>query len=324
MWGRTSSPRAAPGARPAHSGEGALDLYEGRIRVDHFRRGADLYFLTHYHADHMTGLRKGWRRKPIVCTHATAALLRAGKQVDPGCLRPVALDDPFPVHVDGRSMRVTALDANHCPGAAMFLFEDRGERTLVTGDFRLDDRMRAVLPVLRGLDRLLVDATYRESGYAFPPQQKVIDDILAYVDACPKTYVAIETYTIGKNRILRALYEAFGEPFLLEPHRLPLFEALGDGYLATDDPGATRFLAARDRHLDEVLTPLRPGWKKDAVFLAPKGWAARGRFLRGKVGFPYSEHCSWDELCEFVRALAPRRIDVTEGGRVTGETLRFS
>ncbi len=34
------------------------------------------------------------------------------------------------------SITVTAIDANHCPGAIMFLFEGYFGRILYTGDFR--------------------------------------------------------------------------------------------------------------------------------------------------------------------------------------------
>ena len=45
------------------------------------------------------------------------------------------------LHVDRRgnhvTITVTTIDANHCPGSAMFLFEGYFGRILYTGDFRL-------------------------------------------------------------------------------------------------------------------------------------------------------------------------------------------
>ena len=57
------------------------------------------------------------------------------------------LDNPFLVHyTPPRStirvgITVTAIDANHCPGSAMFLFEGSFGRILYTGDFRWVLRM---------------------------------------------------------------------------------------------------------------------------------------------------------------------------------------
>ena len=52
------------------------------------------------------------------------------------------LDDPVVVYYNPPGLRarvaitVTALDANHCPGSAMFVFEGAFGRILYTGDFR--------------------------------------------------------------------------------------------------------------------------------------------------------------------------------------------
>ena len=48
-------------------------------------------------------------------------------------------DDAAPVNIT-----VTTLDANHCPGSAMFLFEGYFGRILYTGDFRLVIRYEGV------------------------------------------------------------------------------------------------------------------------------------------------------------------------------------
>ena len=71
-----------------------------------------------------------------------------------------------PTEVDGAL--VTPIDANHCPGAVLLLFQLRGGRTVLhTGDFRYDPATMSRHPSLLGLrasghalDLLYLDTTY--------------------------------------------------------------------------------------------------------------------------------------------------------------------
>ncbi|GFR43607.1 hypothetical protein Agub_g4704, partial [Astrephomene gubernaculifera] len=77
------------------------------------------YFLTHFHSDHTVGLNRGFKGGVIYCSHVTARLLVHDMGLRPQLVRP--LDVGRPVVISG--VRVTPLDANHCPGSLMFLFE---------------------------------------------------------------------------------------------------------------------------------------------------------------------------------------------------------
>lgn len=77
------------------------------------------YFLTHAHGDHTTGLSKSFSAGTIYCTPITAKLLREESRIPEQYVKAVELDEPFTL----QGHRITAICANHCPGACMFLFE---------------------------------------------------------------------------------------------------------------------------------------------------------------------------------------------------------
>ena len=77
--------------------------------------------------------------------------------VDPSLLRPIEFDEP----TDVMGVRVVAIGANHCPGAAMLHFTMPDGRTVLhTGDFRYQHYM-ADHPTLAGrpLTTLYLDTT---------------------------------------------------------------------------------------------------------------------------------------------------------------------
>ncbi|PWY89076.1 p450-domain-containing protein [Aspergillus heteromorphus CBS 117.55] len=174
------------------------------ICVDAFRYGAvegcQAYFLSHFHSDHYIGLAKSWRHGPIYCSRATANLVSQQLKVDRKWLVPLEFEKT--AEVPGTGVQVTLIEANHCPGSAIFLFEKpmgsgptrRTHRVLHCGDFRASplhvqhallrpDVVDAATGQLRQqrIDACYLDTTYLSPRYAFPCQEDVIQ---ACADLC--------------------------------------------------------------------------------------------------------------------------------------------
>ncbi|KAL3433276.1 cytochrome P450-domain-containing protein [Aspergillus tetrazonus] len=179
------------------------------ISVDAFRYGAvescNAYFLSHFHSDHYIGLSKSWRHGPIYCSRATANLVRQQLKVDPKWVVDLEFEKKTEVPGTG-GVQVTMIEANHCPGSAIFLFEKavssgtstRIQRVLHCGDFRASPqhvqhallRPDVVDPKTgkswqQRIDACYLDTTYLSPKYAFPRQSDVIN-------ACAELCVRID------------------------------------------------------------------------------------------------------------------------------------
>ena len=100
-----------------------------RFLVDGFRfadppnQPGARYFLTHFHGDHYTGLRRAFPGT-IYASDVTAELLVHDYRLKVGAPDGAEIVRlPLNVRVEVDGAHVTALPANHCPGAVMLLFE---------------------------------------------------------------------------------------------------------------------------------------------------------------------------------------------------------
>uniref|UniRef100_A0A914UPY2 Metallo-beta-lactamase domain-containing protein n=1 Tax=Plectus sambesii TaxID=2011161 RepID=A0A914UPY2_9BILA len=157
----------------------------GRIAVDLWKTAgtsARHFFLTHCHTDHTHGLTPSWRHGPIYCSPITARLLKVMFDLDDSLLRPLEVNESHQL----ADFCVTLLEANHCPGAVMFLFEsDSFGTVLCTGDMRHDHRMEkmfATEPAFMRLQKLTIDHIYLDNTYLdekiaeFPTREEAISE----------------------------------------------------------------------------------------------------------------------------------------------------
>ncbi|KIR42093.1 DNA cross-link repair 1A protein [Cryptococcus deuterogattii 99/473] len=168
------------------------------VAVDAFRYGAipgvTAYLLTHAHSDHYTNLSKSWNNGPIYCSETTANLIIHMLEVDPKWVHGLPNDVPFEMPNTG-GVTVTPIEANHCPGSSIFLFEGRqtvnaGDsgfaspyvgskrvfRYLHCGDFRANPQMVLHPAIARApINTCYLDTTYLNPKYCFPPQPLVIN-----------------------------------------------------------------------------------------------------------------------------------------------------
>ncbi|XP_062195695.1 uncharacterized protein LOC133898901 [Phragmites australis] len=204
-------------------------------------------FLTHAHRDHLAGITATTLSSPVYASRLTLVIvLRIFPQLDRAAFVEVEVGAP-PLRVpdpDG-DFTVTAFDANHCPGAVMFLFEGAFGTVLHTGDCRLTPDCLHALPLLScRIDYIFLDCTFARCSLQFPTKEdsirQVINCIWKHPDA---TVVYLVCDMLGQEDILIEVSRAFGSKIYVDReknsechHTLSLVAP----EILTDD-GASRF-----------------------------------------------------------------------------------
>lgn len=209
-------------------------VVEGSLfAVDAFRYGdisfVEHYFLTHFHSDHYIGLRKKFKHK-IYLSPITAVLVQQFIGVSEELLQVVHVNVPF--FID--DVRITPMDANHCPGALLFLFQfPDGRNVLHTGDFRANERMIEQLTRWNiKLDLVYLDTTYLSSKRRMPSQDESIEFLLQHVEKYlednigEKFLIIVGAYLIGKEKAWMSIVQRFNFKVYLEKERLKAFKAI--------------------------------------------------------------------------------------------------
>ena len=272
--------------------------------------------ITHGHADHA---RSG--HGSVLATPDTIAIMKTRYGEDcAGRFEP--LEFGVPLLID--DVTITLYPAGHILGSAQVLVEHRGQRVVVTGDYkRLPDKTAQTFELVP-CDVLVTEATFGLPVFQHPHPRDEIGRLLASVKANPERAHLIGCYALGKaQRVISLLRQAgYDAPIYLHGAMLrlcALYEELGvplgDLLPALDVPKvelAGRIVIAPPSALKDVWSRRFP----DPVLAMASGWmSVKQRARQSGVELPLviSDHCDWGELGQTIRETGAETVWVTHG-----------
>lgn len=279
-----------------------------RVVCDADDPDGDVTVVSHAHGDHLPASGTG-----AVCSPLTAAIGTA--RMD-GQLR--ARTHP----------RIDLQPAGHVAGSRAAVIEDpNGTRYCYTGDVCTRSRFYLDGFDPPDVDVLVVEATYGDPDYEFPPHGSVaaeIDDWLRETDAP----VILLGYAFGRAQKLQLLADRAGRERILTTEGVrrinePIEARLGVEFPAEPfeetelRPGDALVLPMTSARIDWVDRLAREAGARTAGF---SGWAVDSSFkFRGDfdVTFPLSDHCDFTELLGLVAAADPDRVYTQHGDAST-------
>lgn len=294
------------------------------IAVDFWRPanapGARLFFLTHLHQDHTEGLSSTWRL-PIYTSPITALLLKSKYKLPESIIKELEVGQSYLIPLDegSNTITVTVFDANHVPGAVMFLFQGYFGNILYCGDMRwspemLEDPVLQNVVSHRELDILYLDNTYSAPYCQFPSREEVKKQIFQIIDGYPDHEIKIGINTLGRERLLEEIAQRYREKILVSQEKFDQLQLLGCLDVFTTDPEQSRIHTFPKRQM-QVATHKK--WNEEyptisiiptALFVGWKNGPYSSQSENGMYVVPYSDHSSYPELMDMVSSLAPHQI----------------
>ncbi|VDC01293.1 unnamed protein product [Peniophora sp. CBMAI 1063] len=202
-----------------------------------------LYMLSHTHSDHIQGLTNKSFASPLVCSKDAKQMLLnheplkerlfrdgalkgdyrkprsfghlkrdpatvAGKVYWAGSrdlMRPLEIDRPTDISLsNNETVTVTPIDANHCPGAVMFLIEGPRGAILHTGDFRVEPWFLTAMENHPAMQRYLSPEAAARSTLRYDGERVPLECI--HLDtACVLSETKLTTKVEGTAGLLRLM-----------------------------------------------------------------------------------------------------------------------
>ncbi|KAF9599709.1 hypothetical protein IFM89_001655 [Coptis chinensis] len=308
------------------------------------------HFLTHAHKDHSSGIT-AHASYPIYSTHVTKSLvLQQYPQLDASLFVEIEIGGKVVIEDPDGTFSVSAFDANHCPGAIMFLFEGNFGNILHTGDCRLTTECLQNLPEKyvgkKGrepkcrLDYLFLDCTFGNTFIKIPSKYSAIRQVINCIWKHPNALVVYLTCDLlAQDELLVEVSRTFGSKVYVDRiNNAECFQALTitapevltenessrfqifEGFYKFYERARAKLEAARFNFQPEPLF-IRPSAQWYVFEEDPETGSRRKEMPTGakKDSFGiwhicYSSHSSREELEWALQVLQPKKVVSTTPG----------
>jgi putative mRNA 3-end processing factor len=276
----------------------------------------DRAIITHGHGDHA---RRG--HGTVLATPDTVAIMKTRYGEDSaGSFQ--ELDYGVPLEVDG--VTITFRPAGHILGSAQVVMEHRGQRIVVTGDYkRLPDRTAQEFE-LAECDLLVTEATFGLPVFQHPDPMSEIARLLKSVREHPDRAHVIGCYALGKaQRVISLLRQAgYDAPIYLHGAMIRLCELYEERGIPLGTLVHSLEMSKEELAGQIVIAPpgaIKDRWSRrlpDPVLSVASGWmSVKQRARQSGVELPLviSDHADWNELRQTIADTKAGTVWVTHG-----------
>jgi Cft2 family RNA processing exonuclease len=285
------------------------------------RRAPGLVFVSHAHSDHCSNSAR------IVCTPETAALHPRRK------VGSEATTLRYGEHISLGGATLELVPAGHTLGSAMAVVR-AGSGTLVyTGDYKLRAGAFSSGLTAPRCDTLVMECTFGDPRYRFPPEREVLARLFAFVDqtladgaipvVCAYAFGKAQEalyhftaagYTVAVQDAVASVCEkhvALGYEFPLPGTWTSYGGGVPDAQVILTTPGAQASLGPR---FFRTRVAYLTGWAMHP--------AARWRFRDCDLLLPLSGHADFEELVRTATESGARKVYTVHGSRRFAAHLR--
>lgn len=261
-------------------------------------RSGDIPFISHAHSDHTSGLK---RQPKVIATAATVELAGMKSEI---------------VDIHGTKL----LHAGHMLGARQLKLECDGESVVYTGDICLKPNIFGWKAEIPQCDKLIMEATYGDPSYRFPPPEDVYAGIHKWVADNDGSNLIIGCYALGKTQemigilnecsvapIVTEKAEAFCK--IYEKHGVRL-DRIAVGSEEAEEAMSRRFVSIVPMNKAKLYFAARlaEAFERETLCAVATGWALHYRF-NTDAAFPLSDHADFDDLVYYLEQTGAKDVD---------------
>jgi putative mRNA 3-end processing factor len=302
--------------RPLIRYDNGIQIDGLEFRLDAHRR-CDYSFVSHAHSDHAR------KHERVLATPETALLYR--DRYPQVSVRAI----PCQRRVKFGKATVELFASGHMLGAAQILIEVAGTRIVYTGDFKVYPNLTCPPVEHRRCDVLIMESTYGDPAFAFPPQNEVYTRIVAFVrraqvDGYSPVLVG---YAMGKAQEAVSLMQRQGFSVAVDANIARVTELYRKAGVKLDLTPLYTKDNSKERVL--VLTPqtLRSDEYKAlrrtrSLFLSGWSQSSARRGFGADLGVPLSDHADFSQLISYIERCKPQKIYTLHGEPKFAKLLR--
>jgi DNA ligase-1 len=310
---------STPDLIPVISANGIF-LPELSMHLDGHKKCA-FSFVSHAHADHFA------KHQHIVCSTRTADIIEI--RYGFGKSKVTRLEFGEEMEIDGHKLRL--LPAGHILGSAQIHITRMSDNAtlLYTGDFKMRTGLSSETPEFAQADTLIMETTFGEPHYIFPPADDILKKVVAFSQDALKAgdTPILLGYSLGKAQEILAALKGAKLSILVHPavddmtrvYQRHFPEKFPDYEVQTEDSDITGKVlvfppnTTKGKFIQSIE-------KRKLAMLSGWGINPRAKYMyRSSEVFLLSDHADYPGLLECVAAVNPRKVLT-----VHGSTAKFA